>query len=236
MIICASVRVRGHHGNRYGVEWVTRLHRAMDANLPVFEDRRHVCLTDEPEALRGTGIQPVDVAEWFAPYRDYQGGLYNPPGGWFAKVKLFDPMLFPVGDTVLYLDLDTLVTGPLAPMLAHAAHLHICADTADNKAPKPGVIRAFNSSVMSWRAGGHHSRLYNAFTPHALKSYRSDQDWIAAKAVPHLVWTYPPEYTQRLSACVPNGGPDPATRVVLCIKPKNDKAAELYPWFKEAWQ
>lgn len=236
MIICASVRVRGHHGNRYGVEWVTRLHRAMETGLTAFVPVRHVCLTDEPEVLRGTGIEAIDIADWFAPIRDYKGGLYNPPGGWWAKVKLFDPALFPVGDTVLYLDLDTLVTGSLYGMVAHSGHLRICADSASNKAPKPGVVRAFNSSVMSWRAGLHHSRLYNLFNVGALNTYRSDQDWIAAKAVQHLVWTYPPEYTQRLSACVPNGGPDPATRVVLCIKPKNDKAAELYPWFKKAWQ
>ena len=124
MIWCASVKVVGHHGNRYGPEWVNRLHAAMARNLRA-RDHAHVCLTDDP-----TGIEPwiktVDISRWWSFYKDYPRGLYNPVGGWWAKVKLFQHGLIgSPGDTVLYCDLDTLIVGPLADMLCKSAELRI---------------------------------------------------------------------------------------------------------------
>lgn len=232
MIWCASVKVVGHHGNRYGPEWVNRLHRAMDRNLRAV-DVKHVCLTDDPAGL-ASWIHVEDIGPWWRRHKDFKGGLYNPIGGWWAKTKLFDPRLSfnRVGGKVLYCDLDTLIVGPLDDMLCEGGELRICADTAKNKTAKPGVVRRFNSSVMSWRAGTY-SHFYDTFGPAALRRWRSDQDLIAETAP--LAVTYPPERIQRLSACL-DSGPAPDTRVVLCIKPKNDEAAERAAWVKKVWQ
>lgn len=228
---CVSVRVQGHHGKRYGVEWVERLHRAMSRNMtaPV----RHACITDTPGDLP-FWIRAIDVSDWWNVYREYVGGLYIPIGGWWAKVQLFNPVHFPFGDTLIYSDLDNLITGPLDGFLTEGDALRILPDTAENKAFKPGVYRCHNSSVMSWKAGTF-PHLFNAFTLSTLQNFRSDQDWIAHATIEQNVRQYRTDTFKRLSQCL-DAKPAAPCSVVICIKPKNDVAAKTIPWVREHWQ
>ncbi len=94
MINVVSVRV----GDKYGIEYVTRLHDGIARHLD--EEQAHYCLTDDPDSLPD-GIEPI---------------LVNPSlPGWWAKVQLFDLDTMPWrnGAEVLYMDLDVCVTGRL---------------------------------------------------------------------------------------------------------------------------
>src|SRR5690349_19759913 len=106
MIVCASVCVYGHHKDRYGPQWVARLHSAMARHIGYAT--RHVCLTDRPDMIPA-GVDAIDIGDWWQQYAHYKDGLYNPVGGWWAKVKLFDAALWNPNDLIVYSDLDNLI-------------------------------------------------------------------------------------------------------------------------------
>lgn len=235
MIFCTSVNVQGHFRRGYSADWTNKLHRALARRLP---NAQHVVFTDHPFKGFNLEIRPVNICEWWNEYRHYGDGLYNPIGGWWSKIKLFDPEVWRAfathDDTVLYFDVDTLITGPVDDLLSFPHYLRILKDSAINQRARPGVIRRYNSSVMSWRVGEFAS-LYREFGRDVLDTWRSDQDWIAARVDPERIVTYDEAYTQRLSACI-DSGPAPGTRVVLCIKPKNDIAAKKADWVNKLWR
>ena len=121
MLIIACVCV----GERYGDEYVTRLRDGVARNLK--DEHRFVALTDRQ--IEGVECVPV------------------PPmlEGWWAKLWLFAPGVFPDGSRVLYFDLDTVITGNLS---AHAAYAGDFAILRDFYRPL-----GMGSAVMSWVAG-----------------------------------------------------------------------------------
>lgn len=106
-MIVACVRT----GTKYSVDYVARLRAAVDRHLPV--DHRFVCLTDRPYEVSRVGIDAVDIS------------LYGLPG-WWGKMTLFQKG-WRIGETVLYLDLDTVVVGSLFPLAALTLDFGICA-------------------------------------------------------------------------------------------------------------
>lgn len=87
--------------------------------------------------------------------------------GWWAKVDLFEPGRF--DGRVLYLDLDTVIVGPLDALAASKGILHL-ADWGWKK-------NDYGSGVMVWDAGEHTEIFteYNGQVPHC---FRGDQDWM----------------------------------------------------------
>lgn len=87
--------------------------------------------------------------------------------GWWAKIELFRPGRFT--GRVLYLDLDSVVVGPL-----------------DALAEQKGIINLLYwgwrtptlcTSVMSWDAG-EHDEVFTTFHAGVLREFRGDQDWV----------------------------------------------------------
>lgn len=104
-------------------DYVGRMARAVARNLQV--PHRFVCLTDADAVPEGVERIPL---------------LHNWPGFW-SKVELFRPGLF--AGPVIYLDLDTVVCGPLDPIAAAiAAHPLLCSWDMNH-----GWI---NSSFLAW--------------------------------------------------------------------------------------
>jgi len=118
-------------GKAFGVEYVERLHDMVRRNLADGTVGRFVCLTDDPEALRGL----AGVETQLLP-----AGLT----GWWNKLALFAPGTFNVGDQVLYFDLDTLVCGTLDKLAALRPAFAILRDAYRHD--------GFQSSVMSFAA------------------------------------------------------------------------------------
>ena len=71
--------------------------------------------------------------------------------GWWSKIELFRPGVFAEpGMRILYLDLDTVITGPLAPILARPEPFLALEDFYRHP---PTYARGLGSGVMAWTAG-----------------------------------------------------------------------------------
>lgn len=87
--------------------------------------------------------------------------------GWWAKVDLFEPDRFT--GRVLYLDLDTVIVGPLDALAESKGILHL-ADWGWTK-------NDYGSGVMVWDAG-EHAEVWSRYTPNVPDQFRGDQDWM----------------------------------------------------------
>ena len=210
--------VRGHvpYTADYVVKLAAMVRRWMDRPY------RFVCLTDQPKLLRRwDGIETITVT----PFK----GLY----AWWNKVQLFDPWIGLSGRT-LYLDLDTLVVGPLAPVLDFPAPFALLPHEGrfDGKGPRK-VVKRFNSSVMVWNPGHATYLLAAAWHPTVSERLWGDQDWIGEQ-MPDAA-TMPAGWFPRLSAI--RGGPVPSeAKVILAKSPKNAEAARRWAWVRQVWR
>jgi hypothetical protein len=87
--------------------------------------------------------------------------------GWWAKADLFEPGRF--YGRVMYLDLDTVIVGPLEQLAASKGILHL-ADWGWTK-------NDYGSGVMVFDAG-EHEEIFTRYTPDVPKCFRGDQDFI----------------------------------------------------------
>jgi len=203
----------------YTVDYVTRL-RDMVARW-IDRPFRFVCVTDQPQ-LFTPPIETIAVTKLrgFAPWTKLE--LFNPIRQWSGRM--------------LYLDLDTLIVAPLAPLVDAPAAFAITADPTNKKNRTRdsfgrAIVRRFNSSVMVWD-GGTQTDLYTDWTPADGERLSGDQDWIGERR-PEAV-TLPREWFPRLSEL---GGQPPVepSKIVLVKVPKNHFAAAQYPWFGPLW-
>jgi hypothetical protein len=122
-------------GTKYPADYANRLHRMVGRHLDVAHE--FLCLTDDARGL-DEGIRAAPLAQ------PDLGGTWN-------KLRFFDPGLFPPGCPVLYLDLDVVITGPLAPLLEVPAGTSFVGQPDWNRPWFP----QFNGSVIFFRAGVH---------------------------------------------------------------------------------
>lgn len=119
----------------YRVEHVVKLRNGVAQHLTA--PHRFLCLTDQVEAVADAGIDAVPLAVAWP--------------GWWSKMNLFAPDLL-TGPT-LYLDLDSLVTGPLDDLFRSHDGITMVQDFTQP--------RCMNSSAMAWQ--GDFSGLFFAF-------------------------------------------------------------------------
>lgn len=103
-MIVACVRT----GQKYSTGYVHRLRAAVARHLRA--PHRFVCLTDDPRSL--PDVECLQVRD----------GLY----GWWGKMQLFEPS-WRADETVVYLDLDSIVIRDLAHLAAIKSRLALCA-------------------------------------------------------------------------------------------------------------
>lgn len=87
--------------------------------------------------------------------------------GWWSKVELFKPGRFT--GRMLYIDLDSVIVGPLEPIVESRGILHLT--------QWGWKKHSYGSGVMVWDAG-EHTEIYEKFTPEVMKRLRGDQDWM----------------------------------------------------------
>lgn len=121
MILCC-VETGDYEG--MGREYVARLRGMAKRHMPV--PHRFVCLSD---GVHDCETIPVDEP------------------GWWAKLALFRPGLFPFGERVVYLDLDTVIVGSLGPLLTWNGIFGALGPFRGGGGDQIG------SAVMSWRSG-----------------------------------------------------------------------------------
>lgn len=203
----------------YTPDYVIRL-RAMVARW-IDRPVRFVCLTDRPWLLDASiDTIAIEKLPGFAPWSKLE--LFNPVRQWLGRI--------------LYLDLDSLIVAPLAPIVDVPAAFAITADPP-RVGQKPrdsfgrAIVRRFNSSVMVWD-GGTQTDLFTAWTPSVAERLSGDQDWIGER-LPEA-HTLPRAWFPRVSELHGEPPPDRA-KVVLVKVPKNHLAAERWPWFAPFW-
>lgn len=87
--------------------------------------------------------------------------------GWWNKVELFRPGRFQ--GRVLYLDLDTVITGPLDALAAHPGIIHLV---------RWGWAKhVYGSGCMVWDAG-QHADVFTRYSADVPKKFEGDQNWI----------------------------------------------------------
>jgi hypothetical protein len=209
----ACVWVRGHVP--YSAEYVTRL--AAMVRRWIDRPYRFVCLTDRPEAL--PGVETIRIPS------------PSPLRGWWAKVRLFDPVIGLAG-RVLYLDLDTLIVGPLGPIIDYPATVAL-APPGGAFVGRDGlsVVYRYNSSVMVWNAGALEV-LHREWTPAVADRLWGDQDWIGERYPSAAL--LPSAWLPRLSTVT--GPPFGDAKVILAKVPKNHVAAGRWPWVADIWR
>ena len=216
----ACVMVRGKR-RKYSPKYVHRLRQMVGRHT----DRpfRTVCLTDQPDDMP-EGVEAVRIP----------GLGEDDARGWWRKMYLFHPGM-PFGDRVLYLDLDVLVVGDLAPIIDYPADFAIAPDSAPDFRGKGQwkTVKGYQSSVMVWDHRAR-ERFFTGFDPTMPNRLWGDQD--ALKEMSPDERTFPGQWFKRLTPSGPENWV-PETKVVFCIKYayKNHRAAKIFPWFKDYW-
>jgi hypothetical protein len=205
-----------HANVPYATEYVTNLRSMVAKHLA--REHQFVCLTDRPWMLPD-GIRSMPI------------GHERRVPGWWAKIQLFKPGRF--SGRVLYLDLDSLIVQPLDPVVDYPSTFALVPHAGTfNGRDGLRVVKRFNSSVMVWDARANES-LFLDWTPEIPRRLWGDQDWIGEHR-PDAA-TMPSAWFPRLSE-LSGERPNASAKVVLCKKPKNSIAADLYPWVGDVWR
>jgi hypothetical protein len=116
-------------GDKYPFQYVTALRNMVARHMT--QPYTLACLTDQPE--RCSEVTFIDVSA---------AGLH----GWWAKMLLFEPQWRGLSK-IVYLDLDTLVIGNLAPLVDVAGEFAIL-ESPVRLAGHPNYPCQYNSSAM----------------------------------------------------------------------------------------
>lgn len=120
-------------GPKYGPDYPNILFDMVRRNLGEGYGGSFTCFTEDPAGLdEGIEVRPLPVSL----------------PGWWSKLGLFQPDLFPEGDRVLFFDLDTVITGRIDALCDYDGPFAILRD-----AFRPDGLQ---SSVMAWRSGEGH--------------------------------------------------------------------------------
>jgi len=136
-------------GGRYDAEWVRKLRDGVRRHLTL--PYRFVCLSDVDVPCERIPLE----YDW--PLLSKQrGGAHNwaVAPAWWSKLELFRGGLF--SGTVLYLDLDSLIVGPLDELVQYPHKFTMADDPWRQTIGGP-----LCSAVMAWT--GHQSFLFDAF-------------------------------------------------------------------------
>jgi len=156
-------------GKKYSPEYVNRLHAMVMRNSTL--ESHFVCFTDDASGLNG-GIYAKPL-----PDRGFHG--------WWNKVSLFKGDLGDVGERLLYLDLDVVITNNIDVLLTYDSDFAIM----DND-----YVPGFNTSVFLLKTGSR-PEIRDDFNADVMEKYDGDQDWVATMAPDAELW--PPMW------CVP---------------------------------
>lgn len=133
-------------GGRYNAEWVRKLRDAVARHLTL--PYRFVCLSDVDVPCERIPL----LYDWplLARQRGHDHDWTVAPA-WWSKLELFRPGLF--SGAVLYIDLDSIVIGPLDRIVSYPHQFTMAHD--------PWNRDHLCSTAMAWT--GDHSFLFDAF-------------------------------------------------------------------------
>ena len=209
-------------GDKYPSDYVYKLQNMCARHLPAHE---FICITETP--VEGVSCNPL---------------LCDLPG-WWQKLGLFQPGLFPGNN--IYLDLDVVITSSLSAFVGALATDPTKLWTLDDfsyslRSPKSvsgetarqlGGAGTINSSVMLWQ-GSPESEVYQIwedFNPEVMDVLHGDQNFITQSLYPYSIKFLPDGYVQSYKY----GGRKQAPLVVFHGEPKPHQVGD--DWVKQHW-
>lgn len=149
-------------GTLYSAAYVNVLYRAVRAHLS--GDFRFICLTNEPEGL--------DPAIDHFPIPDMGLSEFNWYKGGWAKLSVFKETLYDIEGRCLFLDLDSVITGPLDDLFDSPGDIAVI-DTSENWwMPDAGAAPMAGTGVFTFTIGQF---------PQIFDRFMADQDAMVAK-------------------------------------------------------
>ncbi|MFC6760442.1 hypothetical protein ACFQFQ_14595 [Sulfitobacter porphyrae] len=195
-------------GGRYDASWVAKLQRGVARHLSL--PHRFVCLSDEPVDCERIPLE----TDW---------------PGWWSKIEMFRPGLL-TGQT-LYLDLDTVITGPLAPLLSDQF-------TMTRDFLNPNIM---NSGVMAW--AGDYSIIWEAMKVNPAGIIEHYDAWpdgrigdqaLIEDVMRAVAMTFNPGLVVSWKRDCRNGPPAGASAVSFHGRKKQDDLLK-HEWIRTAW-
>ena len=205
-------------GKEFGPEYVNILHDMVRRNLPDGFRGRFVCLTDDPEGLNA-GIEVMTLPD------DLEK--------WWGKLYLFKRGLFPDGARMVFMDLDTLITGPLEGIFAYRGKFATLNDFYYPERVGP--------AVMLWEAGNYAATIWDEWVSKGKPRHpMGDLWWIGqldhgrfANRADKLQKLFPGAFASFKANCNPY---PPKGSKVVCFhgRPRPHEAEE--PWVQMVWR
>lgn len=208
-------------GGDFEVSWVEALERACFDQIT--EPHRFICLTDSPEALLAASSTWI---EWTP--------LWNAWPGWWSKIELWRPGLFPEGDPVLYFDLDTIVVRDVT----HLSRTIDCDLILLRDFYR--LQKGWGTGIMGW-TGGQLGQIYKTFEADSrtfISKYRSDQDFIKMLLPPSWIRFWQDEFPEHIVSYkihCEERGVFPPTAHVICFHGKPRPTEVHGDWVQKFW-
>lgn len=198
-----------------GQVYTEKLHRAVARHLTL--PHRFVVFTDDG-----------------APYAD---GIDKRPlpddrlSSWWHKISLFKPGAFADGERVVYIDLDSIITGTLDDLFAYDGVFCMLAPFFDGVHP---VFAGNQSGLMSW-TGGTLTHIWKAYEGAGFPELRGgDQAFINALGLPCDTWQA--LYPGRVFSYKAEGGVIPEGAAVCCCHGIPRPHQITSGWVPEHWR
>jgi len=164
-------------GNKYGPEYVNRLYSAVCRHTT--KPFRFWCLTENSDSI----LPEIQILDLPCP---------DQLDSWWNKFALFAPDNgLPVGEQIVYIDLDTLIVANIDHLLAveSAPDIVVLRDFYHGIAKSAGQI---GSGLMSWRHG-QYNHIWEQFIvnpEHAIESVHphGDQHWVESQISAWYCW------------------------------------------------
>jgi len=200
-------------GGVYTAEWVQNLRHGVAGNMG---PHRFVCLTDTPMTVEQHGVEVIALANGWP--------------GWWSKIEMFRPGLF--DGPVLYIDLDTVITGPLDDLVRRAHGVTMLADLYQPKNKGSGVMAWWGDFSCVYHLFAHDPAAYMASYDRRCDGRIGDQAFIedVLGANGYEIDTFPMGRIVSFKKDARNGPPDGASMVAFHGMPKMPDAGGWVRW------
>jgi hypothetical protein len=237
-IVCWKWRPKPGYRSSYGPETVNVLRRMVARNLRLLH--RFSCITDDP-----TGIDPeVRVIPLWDTFADIPSpaGAHNP--SCYRRLRMFSLEARElIGERIVSMDLDTVVTGDLTPLFDRDDDFVIWGGQSVQPRLKVPFCW-YNGSLMMLRAGTR-TQVWTKFDPrtspqqaHRANARGSDQGWISyCLGNREAIWTERDGVLSFRNHVAVNGHRLPVGARIVAFHGRNDpwqaETQRVSPWIKE---
>lgn len=229
-------------GTLYPAIYVNVLYRACRAHLA--GNFRFVCLTDDATGL-APGIEPLPIPDIGCTPEHYRRGAW-------PKLSVFLNPLHDLAGRAVFIDLDVVILGDLAPFFALEGPLFGVGGGPDWRHGKVPTAPTLNTSVFGFTLGSqsHISDNFSANPAKALANYGNEQQFAEGTAREWAPWPDPwvisyKRHIRRKSLLAPLLGPHPVPKGARIVafhgKPNpqdfvTGRFGRGYDWIGDYWR